>query len=219
MAALLKRAQDINILDAHFQPMPDIYRKQLKVLAFAVKQIVGKDKRLQWDYFDRLWPLPGTMHLSNIRLPDKNSKRMKLITDLFPEVDFSDLFFVKSEEPFWTRLTGRQKKSVYQSLISNAYISPETTPEDFNSLFKPVTNGEVRKVIWIGTQNQLSFFIYHAFKKRNRLSLWVKASNRFLVKGRHPNKDTLSTFLTHIKKSGQLCTYDTKLMEIVRPFM
>lgn len=212
--SLLARAQKIRILDEHFQPYEEITRKQLKVLAFSVSQILNLKSRCKWLYFERQWPSEKN-HLSNLPLPSRDRKDMKMITDLYPEVDYTELFAPIKDEYFKTLLTPQQKSELYRLLLENGYITPDISDETFMEIFHPATK-EVRiPVKWNQTQGQLCFFVYNMFREGNDKKLWAKTANCFSIAGHKPNTETLKTFLIIIKKKGKIENYDPKLREIV----
>ncbi len=219
--SLLQRAVDMNILDDQFQPKPDISRRQLKVLAFAVSKSLGYDKKYQmkWTSFDEQWP-SAVGHLANIALPNRDREDMKLITDLYPEVDFTDLFVNPKDEYFKRPFSWARLDSLYRRLKKNGYISADTTVMDFHNIFKPAL-GLRNPVNWTGDERRLSLFVYLVLNYKGNLGIWRKAENCFLVNGQRPNRRTMAMFLTKIKKDAplqRLRNEDVKLLNVIRGY-
>lgn len=216
---LLDRARGIKVLDKHYKPLSDINKRQLKMIAYAVIQHLGGKHPLEWGVFNKQWSLSGKKSLYKARLLNLDDKDMRLITELYPEVDFSPLFAIHDDIYFNTELSDKDLGKLYRLLVENGYVSKETPQKDFLSMFSPINKGTRTPVRWIMTQRQLSFFVYHMFKKGNETTMWLVAQNCFSLNGRRANRDTMSDFLTKIKKWGMLDNYDAKLFEIMRPFM
>lgn len=216
---LLDRAKGIKVLDKHYMPLPDINTRQLKMIAYAVIQHIGGKYPLEWDVFNRQWSLKGKKSLHKAHLLNLGDDDMRLITGLYPEVDFSPLFAVHDDLYFNTQLDGKDLVKVFHKLVGKGYVSKETTQKEFLDMFRPLNKGTRKPVCWIKNQRQLSFFVYHFLRKGNETTMWVVAQNCFSLNGRRANRDTMSGFLTKIKKWGVLDNYDAKLMEIMRPFM
>lgn len=216
---LLKRAQDANLLDDKYMPKVGVTRAQLKVLAYSVAQMMGYDKqyRMKWKAFNEQWP-SSTDHLANIKLPNIERADMKLITDLYPEVDYTDLVVNPNDFYFITKMAWPRINSLYWALKANGYIDANTTLHNFHNIFKPEDKEGRQPVNWIKDERQLSLFVSLVLREGNELGLWVKAANCFLVKGRRPNRATLAMFLTKIKKNAsanRLHDNDTKLLNVI----
>lgn len=216
---LLKRAQDANLLDEKYKPKVGVTRAQLKVLAYSVAQMMGYDKqyRMKWKAFNEQWPCSSD-HLANIKLPNIERADMKLITDLYPEVYYTDLVVNPKDFYFVTKMAWPRINSLYWTLKTNGYIDAKTTLHHFHCIFKPEDKEGRQPVNWIKDERQLCLFVSLVLYEGNRLDLWVKTANCFLVKSRRPDRRTLTSSLTSIKKSVQthgLHINDKKLLMII----
>lgn len=220
-AELLDRARNMRILDDKYQPMPDISRGQLKVIAFAVSHLLGFKFRHKWTAFAKQWQ-SEIDHVSNADLPNRNRADMKLITDLYPEVDFDNLFICPRDDYFNTSFSWGKIKSLFYTLKKNGYIDESTTLVNFNALFKPANKKGRIPVNWLKDEHALSLLVYALFKPDNKIMIWSTAENCFTVKGRRPNRRTLAMFLTKIKKRTEthsLRNEDVKLLKVLRGYL
>lgn len=216
---LLKRAQDANLLDDKFKPKVGVTRAQLKVIAYAVAQLMGLDKqyRRRWKAFNEQWP-HSSDHLSNVVLPNIKRADMRMIIDLYPEVDYTDLVVNPNDFYFNTEMEWPRINSLYWALKKNGYIDANTTLHNFHCIFKPKDKNGRKPVNWIGGSRQLSLFVSLVLCEGNERDLWSKATNCFLVKGRLPNRGTLSMFLIKIKKNAfahRLHKKDNALLKVI----
>lgn len=219
----LKRAQDANLLDDKFKPKVGVTRAQLKVIAYAVAQLMGLDKqyRGKWKAFNEQWP-HSSDHLSNVVLPNIKRADMRMITDLYPEVDYTDLVVNPNDFYFKSNLQWPRINSLYWALKTNGYIDASTTLHNFHCIFKPEEKEGRQPVNWIKDEKLLSLFVSLVIREGNEINLWVRATNCFLVKGRRPNRATMSMFLTKIKKnasSHKMNNNEMKLLNVIRDYM
>lgn len=218
----LKRAQDANLLDDKFKPKVGVTRAQLKVIAYAVAQLIGLDKqyRRRWKTFNEQWP-HSSDHLSNVMLPNLRRADMRMITDLYPEVDYTDLVVNPKDFYFNTEMEWPRINSLYWTLKKAGYIDATTTLHNFHCIFKPEEKEGRQPVNWIKDERQLSLFVSLVLREGNEINLWLRATNCFLVKGRRPNRATMAMFLTKIKKSvfaQRLHNNDKVLLEVIRHY-
>lgn len=220
---LLKRAQDANLLDDKFKPKVGVTRAQLKVIAYAIAQLVGHDKqsRGRWKAFNEQWP-HSSDHLSNVMVPNLRRVDMRMITDLYPEVDYTDLAVNPKDYYFKATIEWPRINSLYWVLKTNGYIDTSTTLHNFHCIFKPEGKENRIRVNWIKGERLLSLFVSLVLRKENERNLWVITENCFLNKGRRPHRGTLSMFLTKIKKnvsSHQLNDNEIKLLNVIRDYI
>lgn len=212
---LLTRAVKAGILDEDYQPTEKANPAKLKVIAFAVSQLMCFDKRHTYIYFDQLW-CRGGYHLSSVNLPRVSNKNYQDILELYPEVDFSGLIKTYSGFVFNSPYDDKRKKVLLKALIYNGYVDPSTKPSQFLGIFDTKTFKQ--PVNWLREQRLLAYFVKNAFGPTNSKNLWVKAASCFLVDGKTPHKESLVTGYNAIERSGLADTYNTDLKNIAETY-
>ena len=210
-ADLLGRAVKAGILDKEYQPTEKASYAKLKVMAFAISQLMCFDKRHTYLYFDQLW-CRGGYHISSVSLPRTSNKTYADILELYPEVDFSGLVKTYNGFVFNSPFDDKRKKALLKALIYNGYVDPATKPSHFLGIFDEKTFKH--PVNWLREQRLLAYFVKHAFGPTNTKNLWVKAASCFLVDGKTPHKESLVTGYNAIARNGQADTYNTYLKNI-----
>ena len=116
---------------------------------------------------------------------------------LYPEVDFTMLTAPNEDKYFDAAYGARRVRALYQELLDHGYISPDTTVEDFLSIFN-LGNQTTRKPIeWMKSQQHLSYFIYY---------------------GHAPHKGSLVTGLVAMQRKPNFGTFDVELKRIASKY-
>ncbi len=84
---LLERAVKADILDKEFAPSSKANYNNLKIVAYAVSQIMQFDRKHTYCYFEAMWH----KRLSPVMLPSYKKGTCEETMGLFPEVDFTPL--------------------------------------------------------------------------------------------------------------------------------
>lgn len=215
-ADLLERAVKAGILGKDYQPYEGTSVQKLRVLAFAVSQLMNFNKNHTYVYFDRLWRKVG-YRISTIPLSVKNTSKYQDILDLYPEVDFSKLIDTKYEGyVFNSPFDEERKLKLYKELRYQGYIDRSTTKEQFLGIFD--TNSFKKPVNWIRNQRQLAYLVKLAFGSTNHRYLWNKAMCCFLVNGEVPIKACFVTGYNALLRSSDFDSYEPSLKAIAESY-
>lgn len=211
-ADLLQRAVKVGILEKDFQPKDGVGCQKLKVLAFAVAQLMNFNSRHTYVFFDRLWQRGG-YHISSVVISTLSTNSYQDVLDIFPEVDFSRLLTKEyTGYVFNSPFDEKRKLKLYKELRYQGYIEQCTTKDQFlgifdASLFKKPVN-------WIRTQRLLAYFVKLAFEPTNSRLLWIKTMSCFLINGKEPVKACFITGYSQLSRSSNFESYEPSLKAI-----
>ncbi len=213
-ADLLQRCVEAGLLTEEYQPMPSTTSGQLKLIAFAVSTILEFKVRKRWAYFEEQWNHSHNK-LSGVSLPIRDAEVMEVVTNLFPEVDFTPLFAPKVYLKFDTPYNTPRIKGLYTDLKRGMYLDESTTFEQFLGIFG---KGDDRTPVnWIQEQRKLGFFIRQAFAPNNK-DYWKKAVSRFRVNGELPHRGSLQSGYQALVKNNLVDAYCPELMDIANKY-
>ena len=171
-ADLFDRAVSAGYLTAEYQPKGDTDLYTLKILAFAIGEMLHLTMRHKWSHFEEQWNIDKSNKLSSLPVTEKQFKRNEKVMKLYPEVDFSELTQPNEERYFDAVYGSRRVRSLYQDLHDKGYISPDTTVDAFLSIFNLGEQTTRKPIEWIKSQRHLSYFIFFAFSKQSRKSCY-----------------------------------------------
>ena len=216
-AALFDRAVSAGYLTAEYQPKGDTDNYTLKIIAFAIGELLHLTMRHKWSHFEEQWSINRANKLSTLPISERQFKRSGKLMQLYPEVDFTMLTAPNEDKYFDAAYGARRVRALYQELLDHGYISPDTTVEDFLSIFN-LGNQTTRKPIeWMKSQQHLSYFIYYTFSKTNK-DYWVKTVACFSVNGHAPHKGSLVTGLVAMQRKPNFGTFDVELKRIASKY-
>lgn len=217
VADLLSRAVNAGFLTSKYQPKGDTDRPALKLIAFAVIDILHFAPRHSWALFERQWNLDESNRLAPLFISDRQFNINKQIVKLYPEADFNKLNTPK--DVYFTNKYGLGRiKNMFVALKREGYIAKETTVEDFYSIFN-VGKENMRKIIsWQKEQWTLVYFANLAFSQSER-ELWLKVFSCFTINGYPLNRGSLKTCLVALKKKPNFNTLEPKLRKIASDYI
>ena len=216
-ADLFDRAVSAGYLTAEYQPKGDTDLYTLKILAFAIGEMLHLTMRHKWSHFEEQWNIDKSNKLSSLPVTEKQFKRNEKVMKLYPEVDFSELTQPNEERYFDAVYGSRRVRTLYQDLHDKGYISPDTTVDAFLSIFNLGEQTTRKPIEWIKSQRHLSYFIFFAFSKTNK-DYWEKAKACFSINGQAPNRGSLVTGLTALKKRPDYAVFDVELKRIASKY-
>ena len=212
-ADLFDRAVSAGYLTAEYQPKGDTDLYTLKIIAFAIGEMLHLTMRHKWSHFEEQWNIDRSNKLSSLPVTDKQFKRNEKVIKLYPEVDFSALSKPNEELYFDSPYGTRRVRSLYQDLLDKGYISPDTSAEAFLSIFNLGEQTTRKPIEWIKSQRHLSYFVYFTLSKTNK-DYWEKAKACFSINGQVPNRGSMVTGLTALKRRSDFAVFDTELKRI-----
>lgn len=216
-ASLFDRAVKAGYLTTEYQPKGDTSIHTLKILAFAIGEMLHLTMRHKWSHFEKLWNIDASNKLASLPISDKQFKRAAQLMALYPEVDFSSLIKPK-DSAFFTPSYGSGKvRALYRSLLQNGYISKETTVDDFLSIFNLGKNTARTPVEWTSDQRHLSYFAFHTFSKTNK-DFWIKTTACFLINGKAPHRGSMVSGLVALQANPNYDNYDPVLKKIASTY-
>ena len=200
-----------------YQPKGDTDRPALKLIAFAVIDILHFAPRHSWALFERQWNLDESNRLAPLFISDRQFNINKQIVKLYPEADFDKLNTPK--DVYFTNIYGVGRiKNMFVALKREGYIAKETKVEDFYSIFN-VGKENMRKIIsWQKEQWTLVYFANLAFSQSER-ELWLKVFSCFTINGNPLNRGSLKTCLVALKKKPNFNTLEPKLRKIASDYI
>lgn len=214
---LLKRSVKAGLLTSQYQPKGDTDIHTMKLIAFAIIDILGFTSRNSWALFERQWNLDEGHRLAPLEISDRQFKMNAHVLNLYPEVDFTKL--TSPKDVYFTNKYGMARiKEMYVALKRDGYIAKETTIDDFYSIFN-VGKTNTRKLIsWQKEQWTLVYYAYLAFSKSERF-LWMKVHACFTIKGEVINRSSLKTCIMALKRKPNYNTLDFKLRKIASDYV
>lgn len=214
---LFQRAVQAGFLTSDFQPKGDTDLYTLKIIGFAIGDILKFTPRHKWSHFEELWNIDYVNKLSSLPISDKQYKRAMPLMNLYPEVDFNALVKPR-EDLFFTAAYGmRRVRTLYKELLINRYISKDTDYDDFLSIFNLGSNKIMKPVDWINDQRHLAYFIHLTFSKTNK-ECWSKTHACFTINGATPNVGTMKSGLVSLQRKSSFETYDPVLKRIASEY-
>ena len=190
-AALFDRAVSAGYLTAEYQPKGDTDNYTLKIIAFAIGELLHLTMRHKWSHFEEQWSINRANKLSTLPISERQFKRAGKLMQLYPEVDFTMLTAPNEDKYFDAAYGARRVRALYQELLDHGYISPD--------------------------QQHLSYFIYFTFSKTNK-DYWVKTVACFSVNGHAPHKGSLVTGLVAMQRKPNFGTFDVELKRIASKY-
>ena len=213
VATLLQRAVDAGILDCHYQPTLQAKTMQLKIIAFAVSSLCGFPRA--YAHFEKQWNREGN-RIATCRMPRRHVECYEAAKTLYPEVDFSSFEPKHEIATFYVPQGDDDIIEMYNDLIKFGYIAPDTDLSVFLGIFDK--KKFQKPVEWIKGQRQLAYFVYLAFQKFNKKTLWIKGESCFRVNGNIPHRASFVTGYSYLKRAGWMNKYDVKLQAICNKF-
>ena len=216
-ARLFDRAVSAGYLTTDYQPKGDTDVYTLKVIAFAIGEMLHLTMRHKWSHFEEMWHIDYVNKFSSLPISERQFKRAEKLMKLYPEVDFSALMKPKDDVFFEPTYGSGRVRDLYKSLRNGGYISKETKVDDFMSIFN-LSKSRTRKPIeWMGDQRHLTYFIFQTFSKTNR-DYWIKAQACFTIKGKTPHKASMVSGLHALQLRPDYDTYDLQLKRIASQY-
>ncbi len=212
-ADLFERAVEGGLLTQDYQPKGDTDIHTLKIIAFAIGDILKLTPRHKWSHFEELWNIDYSNKLSSLPISDKQFHRNIPAMALYPEVDFNALIKPKDNTFFFPAYGLGSVKVLHKELKRYGYISKETKLDDFLSIFNLGKSKILKPVEWISDQRHLSYFIHLTFSKTNK-DIWIKTHACFTVNGATPNTGTMKSGLVSLQAKNGFETYDLELKRI-----
>ena len=129
-AVFFDRAVSAGYLTAEYQPKGDTDLYTLKLIAFAIGEMLHLTMRHKWSHFEEQWNIDKSNKLSSLPITEKQFKRNEKVMKLYPEVDFSELTQPNDERYFDAAYDSRRVRSLYQDLHDKGYTTPDLTPSE-----------------------------------------------------------------------------------------
>lgn len=167
--ALFQRAVKAGYLDETYKPKPGIKYYELRLISFAISEMLNLPYRQRWVNFDRQWGSCTPFSLGVYHMPMTKAKEFVRITQLYSEVDFRPILNPRpnNKKPFTTDMTKEQVIYLYDALRRRCYLSMKTKEKDFLAMFG---FGKVEKpfIRWSGPLYALEYFIRIALADSTR---------------------------------------------------
>jgi len=215
--ALLNRAVKAGYLDEVYQPKSLTDRHMLKIIAYAIIQMLNLPPGNTWSTFEEQWHFQKDEKLVAIVSSTVQQELSQPIMALYPEVDFTPLFSPK--DVYLTNKYGTDRvKALFYDLRRSGYIAKETKIDEFQSIFKLGKLKERVPVNWILEQRLLVYFAYFAFSHSEK-DIWVKVRSCFRVNGNTINVGSLKSCIVNLKNKDNFLTIDPKLRKIASDYI
>ena len=209
---LLERAVKADILDKEFTPSSKANYNNLKIVAYAVSQIMQFDRKHTYCYFEAMWH----KRLSPVMLPSYRKGTCEETMELFPEVDFTPLLEDHERPVFNCPFSDERKDFLRRELAKHGYIARNTTAKQFFAIFDK--DKFKTPVNWLKEQRQLGVLAKMGLGPTNNKNLWLKTITCFTVNGKRPHKGSLSSGSHLLERTGVLESYDTVLTAICKAY-
>ncbi len=209
---LLERAVKADILDKEFAPSSKANYNNLKIVAYAVSQIMQFDRKHTYCYFEAMWH----KRLSPVMLPSYKKGTCEETMGLFPEVDFTPLLEDHETLVFNCPFSDERKDFLRRELAKHGYIARNTTAKQFFAIFDK--DKFKTPVNWLKEQRQLGVLAKLGLGPTNNKNLWLKTVTCFTVNGKRPHKGSLSSGSHLLERTGVLESYDTILTAICKAY-
>ncbi len=209
---LLERAVKTSFLDKEFKPTSKANYNNLKIVAYAVSQIMQFDKKHTYCHFEAMWH----KRLSPVMLPSYKKESCEETMGMYPEVDFTPLLEGNETVVFNCPFGDERKDFLRRELARHGYIARNTTTKQFLAIFDK--DKFQTPVNWLKEQRQLGVLAKLAFAPTNNKNLWLKTVTCFTVNGKHPHKGSLSTGSSLLERTGALENYDAVLTSICKAY-
>jgi hypothetical protein len=167
-ADLFDRAVSAGYLTAEYQPKGDTDLYTLKILAFAIGEMLHLTMRHKWSHFEEQWNIDKSNKLSSLPVTEKQFKRNEKVMRLYPEVDFSELTQPNERDILMQSMVHDVSVVYIKTFTTRANISQDTTVDAFLSIFNLGEQTTRKPIEWIKSQRHLSYFIFFAFSKTNK---------------------------------------------------
>jgi len=215
--ALLDRAVKAGYLDEVYQPKAMTDPHMLKVIAYAITQIMQLPPRNTWATFEEQWHIKTENRLSAIPSSTVQIEASQPVIALYPEVDFDALFMPK--DVYFTNKYGSGRiKCLFYDLRRNGYIAKETRIDEFLSMYNLGKLKERVPVNWISEQKLLCYFAYFAFSHSEK-DFWVKLRACFTINGNTINSGSMKSLITNLRSRDNFLTIDPVLRRIASDYV
>lgn len=212
---LFHRAYRAGLLTEDYQPKKGVQMYQLKLIAYAIIQILNLPTRDRWCRFNEQWHL-SEGRLSRIFIPMTKGNNIYRIVQLYPEADFNGLLAPehKQETPFKTDLTKKQALALYNSLQLGGFIDAGTEIENFEAMLG-VIRMPSSAINWTGSYYSLVYFAKLVLMENNP-KVWLLVEDWFTVDNKRLNHGTLKSKSTFLNKNKDNYVFVEVLDDIVR---
>lgn len=204
----MQEAHQAGFLDAKFQPVKNLTRAQIKMLAFAIGTRLNLPNRKRWVLFEELWDYK---FLNSCPMSDENSVQFKKIRTNYSDIDFEELFNSKKHSNFVTGFSQRRVKTMFHSLMDKGYVDSSTTDEQILGAFGRIE--KTKPINWIKSLRQLAYFIKTALADTNE-NIWVTTRDCFVLSNKKINRASLKSALGHVTSHGKLESYNSDIIKI-----
>ena len=217
VANLFGRAVSAGFLTSQYQPKGDSDRYTLKLIAFAIIDILHFVPRHSWALFERQWNLDESHRLAPLFITDRQFNINSRVMRLYPEADYTKLNTPK--DVYFTNNYGLGSiKNMFTALKREGYIAKETTLDDFYSIYNVGKTNRREVISWQKEQWTLVYFAHLAFSKTEK-ELWTKVFSCFSINGKPVNRGSLKTCLVALKRKNNFNTLDPKLRKIASDYI
>ena len=212
--SLFKRAVSAGYLDKQYKPLPGVDSYQLKLIAFAISEILDIPYRQRWVNFDRQWGL--TCSLCKYHLPMTKAETFSRITQMYSEVNFTPIFNprLKYKEPFTTDMTEKQVIHLFNSLRRRCFVALKTKESDFLAMFG---YGKVPKpfIKWSGSLYALEYFIRIALADTTR-DIWARVVEWIVIdEDTTLNRETLKSGSSYVCRNRAKFDFCDELDKVI----
>lgn len=213
-AKLLQRAVKAKILDRNYQPTANTQRYQLRMIADAIASILNLSKRNLYKPFHDLWG-NDKYRLDSAYVPQKKSREIQEIKDLYPEYSFSDRNQIQQPMAFVTTRDTNTLAQIYNELVSKGHIEESTPIDTWMAICGKADPDQIKPIVWkTGTRN-LCYFTNLLFGNDNRELLWRMVEACFIAPdGSKYNKGTMTTSKSFIWRTQNVSEYRPDLFYI-----
>lgn len=212
---LFHRAYRAGILTEDYQPKKGVQMYQLKLVAYAIIQILNLPTRDRWCRFNEQWNLHEG-RLSRIFIPMTKGNNIYRIIQLYPEADFHELLSPQhnQEVPFKTNLTKKQAASLFNGLQLYGFLDANTEIENFEAMLG-VIRMPSSAINWTGSYYSLVYFAKLVLMESNP-KVWLMVEDWFTVDNKKLNHGTLKSKSTFLNRNKDNYEFTEVLDDIVR---
>lgn len=215
---------------------PIYWKKGQRQLAYFLFQAFGRfNEKNLWIKGEYCFHVNGqTPHIASLssgcsfikrsNWTDRFDLKLKEICDRFNHIKPVSVPFKESRPVHTSKCVFHSTASpeaitaMYDSLVNEGYIDPQTSLEAYKGIFMET---EFKSpVVWMKSQIRLSYLVHLAFKPENPFDMWVKSVYCFrFPSGKAPSRESMDSNFRALKKRGTLDTFDIKLKTIADNYL
>ena len=212
---LFRRAYRAGLLTEDYQPKKGVQPYQLKLVAYAIIQILNLPTRDRWCRFNEQWNLHEG-RLSRVFIPMTKGNNIYRIVQLYPEADFTEILAPQcnQEQPFHLDITKKQAVALFNGLQLGGFLDAHTQIENFKAMLGLIKM-PTTPINWTGSYYSLVYFAKIVLMEDNP-KIWRMVEDWFTVDGKKLNRGTLKSKSTFLNKNKDNYGFVEVLDDIVR---